>query len=73
MDYLLKPSPLIEAGLTLGVAIAMATAVAKIRIKQFWAIRLAGKLVAGPCIMTMPPCVLYRVLEPRSRTGGSHR
>ena len=32
MDYLLKPSPLIVAGLTLGIAIAKATAVAKTRI-----------------------------------------
>ena len=69
MDYLLKPSPIIVAGLTLAVAIATATAVAKIRIKQFWAIPLAGKVVAGPCMMTMPPCVLYRGVGPRSRTG----
>ena len=55
MDYLLKPSPLIVAGLTLGVAIAKATAVAKLRIKQFWAIPLAGKVVAGPCMMAMLP------------------
>ncbi len=38
--YLLKPSPIIVAGLTPCVADAKATAVAKIRIKQFWAIRL---------------------------------
>lgn len=69
MDYLLMPSPLIVAGLTLGVADATATAVAKIRIKQFWAIPLAGKVVAGPCMMTLPPCVLYRDVGPRSRTG----
>jgi hypothetical protein len=62
MDYLLKPSLLIVAGLTQRVAIAKATAVAKIRIKQFLAIPLAGKVVAGPCMMTMLPCVLYRVL-----------
>ena len=48
MDYLLKPSLPFVAGLTLGVAIAKATAVAKIRIKQFLAIPLAGKVVAGP-------------------------
>ena len=42
------------AGLTLGVAIAKATAVAKIRIKQFWAIPLAGKVVAGLGMMAMP-------------------
>jgi hypothetical protein len=45
MDYLLKPSPLFVAGLTLGVADATATAVAKIRIKQFWAIPLTDKVV----------------------------
>ena len=28
------------------------------------AIRLAGKLVAGPCVMTMPPCVLNRDVGP---------
>ncbi len=47
MDYLLKLSPPFVAGLTLGVAIAKATDVAKIRIKQFLAIPLAGKVVAG--------------------------
>jgi hypothetical protein len=31
IGYLLKPSPLIVAGLTLGIAIARATAVAKLR------------------------------------------
>lgn len=69
MDYLLKPSPPFVAGWTLGVAIAKATAVAKIRMKQLLTIPLAGKLVAGPCMMTMPPCVLYRGVGPRSRTG----
>jgi hypothetical protein len=54
MDYLLKPSPLFVAGLTLGIAIAKATAVAKLRIKQFLAIPMAGKVVAGPCMMAMP-------------------
>jgi len=37
-----------RAGLTLCISDAKATAVAKIRIKQFWAIPLAGKVVAGP-------------------------
>ena len=54
MDYLLKPSPLFVAGLTLGIAIATATVVAKIRIKQFWAIPLAGKVVAPCPLMAMP-------------------
>jgi hypothetical protein len=58
MDYLWKPSPPLVAGLTLGIAIATATAVAKIRIKQFLAIPLAGKVVAGPCMMAMPPFLL---------------
>jgi hypothetical protein len=71
MDYFLKPLPLFVAGLTLCVAIAKATAVAKIRIKQFLANPLAGKVVAGLCMMAMPPCVLYRVLGPHSRTGGA--
>jgi hypothetical protein len=53
MDYLLKPSPMIVAGLTLGVANAKATAVAKIRIKQFLAIPLAGKVVAACPVMAM--------------------
>jgi hypothetical protein len=51
-------SPLIVAGLRLGVVIAKSTAVPKITIEQFWAILLAGKVVAGPCMMAMPPCVL---------------
>jgi hypothetical protein len=54
MDYLLKRSPPFVAGLTLGIGIAKASAVAKIRIKQFLAIPLAGKVVAGPCVMAMP-------------------
>jgi hypothetical protein len=58
MIYLLKPSPLFIAGLTQGVAIAKATAVAKKRIKQFRAIPLAGKVVAGACVTTMPPFLL---------------
>jgi hypothetical protein len=58
MDYLLMPSPPFVAGLTLGVADAKATAVAKITIKQFLAIPLTGKVVAGPCMMTLPVCSL---------------
>lgn len=54
MIYLLMPSPPFVARLTLCVAIATATAVAKIRIEQFWAIPLAGKVVAPPCVMAMP-------------------
>ena len=42
-----------------GVADAKATLVAKIRIKQFLAIPLAGKVVAGPCMMTLPLFLLY--------------
>lgn len=38
----------------MGVAIAKATVVAKIRIKQFRAIPLEGKVVAGPYTMAMP-------------------
>lgn len=54
MIYLLKPSPPFVAGPTLGVADATATAVAELTIKQFWPIPLAGKVVAGPCMMAMP-------------------
>ena len=57
MDCLLKPSPPFVVGLTLGVAIARATVVTELTIKQFWAISLTGKVVAGPCMMTLPPCV----------------
>jgi len=58
MIYLLKPSLPFVAGLTLGIAIAKATAVAKIRIKQFLAIPLAGKVVAPCAAMAMPLCLL---------------
>jgi hypothetical protein len=69
--YLLKPSPLIVAGLTLGSAIGKATAVAKIRIKQFRAIPLTGKVVAGLCTMAMPLFLFDRDVESRSRTHGA--
>jgi hypothetical protein len=55
---------------TLGVVDATATAVAKIRIKQFWAIPLTGKVVAGPCMMTLLPSLLRCGIESRSRRGG---
>jgi hypothetical protein len=71
MDYLLKPSPPFVAGLTLCVADARATAVAKIRIKQFWAIPLAGKVVAPCPVMAMPLFLLHRDVESRSRTHGA--
>ncbi|MFN7804680.1 MAG: hypothetical protein ACK5TO_11725 [Planctomycetaceae bacterium] len=58
MDYLLKPSLPFVAWLTLDIADATATAVAKIRIKQFWAIPLAGKVVA-PCPVTIMPLFLF--------------
>ena len=54
MDCLLQPSPMIVTGLTLCVAIATVTAVAKITIKQFWAILLAGKVVVPWPVMAMP-------------------
>ena len=71
MDYLLKPSLPFVAGLSLGIAIAKATAVAKIRIKQFWAIRLAGKVVAVVFMMAMPLFLFDRDVGPRSRMGGA--
>ena len=46
------------AGLTLGVVIAKSTAVPKITIEQFWAILLAGKVVAGFGMMAMPVFLL---------------
>ena len=69
MIYLLKPSLPFVAGLTLGLADATATAVAKIRIKQFLAIPLAGKVVA-PCPVMAMPLFLYRDVESHSRTHG---
>jgi hypothetical protein len=71
MDNLLKPSPLFVAGLTLCVAFARATAVAKIRIKQFLAIPLAGEVVAPCPVMAMPLFLLHRGVESRSRTHGA--
>ena len=65
-------SPPIVAGLTLGIAIAKATAVAKIRIKQFLAIPLAGKVVAGPCMMAMPLFLFLCKGRRSSRTGECH-
>jgi len=70
MDYLWKPSPLFVAGLTLGIAIATAIAVAKIRIKQFLAIPRTCKVVAPPCMLAMPLFLLDRDVESRSRTHG---
>ena len=61
----------VRGGLTLGVVIAKATAFAKIRIKQFWAIRLAGKVVAGRCMMAMPLFLFDRDVGPHSRTHGA--
>ena len=52
-------------------AIATATAVAKIRIKQFLAIPLAGKVVAPCPVMAMPLFLLDRDVGPRSRTHGA--
>lgn len=53
--YLLKPQPIFMAGLTPGIAIATAMVVAMI-IKQFLAMPLAGKVVAGLCLMATPLC-----------------
>jgi hypothetical protein len=50
--------------LTLGIAIAKATAVAELKTKQFLAISLAGKVVAGPCMMTMPGSFSYAKTSP---------
>jgi hypothetical protein len=51
------------------VTVARATLVAKIRIKQFWAIPLAGKVVAPCPVMAMPLFLLHRGVGPRPRTG----
>jgi hypothetical protein len=56
-------------GLTLGIAIAKATAVAELKTKQFLAIPLAGKVVAGPCMMAMPGSFSYAKTSP-IRTQG---
>lgn len=72
MDYLLMPSPLIVAGLTLGVADATATAVAKIRIKQFWAIPLASKVVAGVA-RWLCPCFFFIVCWGHAHAGAGRR
>ena len=69
IDYLLKPSLPFVALLTLGIAIAKATVVAKIRIKQFLAIPLAGKVVAGAFHDGYALFLLHRGVESRSRTG----
>jgi ABC-type spermidine/putrescine transport system permease subunit II len=63
MDYLLKPSPLIVAGLTLGVADAKATANAKLRIEQFFAIPLAGRVVVPCPVMAIPLYILIVALN----------
>ncbi len=68
MDHLFKPSPPFSAGQINYLAIAKATAATKIRIKQFQSIPLAGKVVTGPCMMTMPPFLLRRDVESQSRT-----
>ena len=74
MIYLLKPSPLFIAGLTQGVAIAKATAVAKKRIKQFWAIPSAGKVVAPCPAMAMPRFFLIVTLcHAHARGCGKNR
>jgi hypothetical protein len=74
MIYLLKPSPLFVAGLTQGVAIAKATVVAKKRIKQFWAIPSAGKVVAPCPAMAMPRFFLIVTLcHAHARGCGKNR
>jgi hypothetical protein len=69
MDYLLKPSPMIVAGLTPCVVTAKATAVAKLKIKQLLAIPLTAKVVAPCPMMAMPLFLFERDVESRSRTG----
>jgi hypothetical protein len=59
MIYLLMPSPPFVAGLTLGVAIAKTTGVAKLRIKQFLAIPVESKVVARCPVMAMPLFLSY--------------
>lgn len=59
-EYRLKAVQPIVAGLTLGIAIAKATAMLNTRVKQFCAFPFAGKAVIVPSMMTLPTCVLYR-------------
>lgn len=47
-EYRSNSAQPIVAGLKLSIAVAKAIAVAKVRIRQFWAIPLAGKVVARP-------------------------
>ena len=61
MAYLLKTNKrrLVEAiADDRGLADARATAVAKLRIKQFWAISLTGRVVV-PCPMMAMPLFLF--------------
>jgi hypothetical protein len=51
---------MIVAGLTPCVAIAKATAVAELTVKQFLAIATTGEVVAGSCLMAMPLFLLQR-------------
>ena len=70
MIYLLKPSPPFVARLIPCIPDAKATVVAKIRIKQFWAVSLTGKVVAGPSLLATPCFFLYaKASQAFSRTG----
>jgi hypothetical protein len=53
------------------IALATATAVTELAIKQFLAIPQAGKVVVGPCMMAMPLFLFDRDVGRRSRTHGA--
>ena len=72
MIYLLKPSPMIVTGLTPCVAIASATVVAELTIKQFLAIPPTCKVVAGPCLMAIP-CFFFNVTLGHAHTRWGER
>ncbi len=72
MIYLLKPLPMTVAGLTLCVAIASATVVAELTIKQFLAIPPTCKVVAGPCLMAIP-CFFFNVTLGHAHTRCGER
>ena len=69
MIYLLKPSLMTVAGLTPCVAVAKATAVAELTIKQFLGMHPTAKVVAGPCLMAMT-LLLYRDAESHTHARG---
>ena len=63
---------MIVTGLTPCVAIASATVVAELTIKQFLAIPPTCKVVAGPCLMAIP-CFFFNVTLGHAHTRWGER